>query len=91
MINSGDQQLSSGVSKFIARFDKLSATRMRPKLPSAFHQFGWEMGATTITQGGQLQHEKNFSTSYSSREEESSENPDILANTHLQVQKLTYP
>ena len=32
MINSGDQQLSSGVTKFIAKFDKLSTPRMRPKL-----------------------------------------------------------
>ena len=61
IINSGDQQLSSAVSKFIARFDKLSATRMSPKLTSAFHQFGWEMGATTITQGGQLRHGKRIS------------------------------
>ena len=52
MLQSGDPQLSSGVSKFIGRFDKLSAPRLRPKLASAFHQFGWEMGTTTITQGG---------------------------------------
>ena len=61
MINLGDQQLSSGVSMFIARFDKLSAPRMRPKLTSVFHQFGREMGATTITQGGQLRHGKRIS------------------------------
>ena len=58
MINSGDQQLSSGVTKFTTRFDKISTPRMRPKLTSAFHQFGWEMGATTITQGDQLRHGK---------------------------------
>ena len=51
MLQSGDPQLSSGVAKFM---DKLSAPRLRPKLASAFHQFGWEMGTTTVKQGGQL-------------------------------------
>ena len=43
MLQSGDPQLSSGVSKFIARFDKLSAPRLRPTLASEFHNFdgGW--------------------------------------------------
>ena len=53
-------QLSTGVTKFISRFDKLSAPNMRPKLASALHQFGWEMGTTTITQAGQIRHGKRI-------------------------------
>ena len=60
MIQSGDPQLLSGVAKFIGRFEKLSAPRLRPKLASAFDQFGWEMGTTTTTQAGQLWHGKRI-------------------------------
>ena len=60
MLQSGDPQLSSGVSKFIARFDKLSAPRLRPTLASEFHQFGWQMGITKITHSGQLRHSKRI-------------------------------
>ena len=60
MLQVGDLQLSSGVTSFITKFNKLSAPRLRPKLASAFHQFGWEMGTTTITQAGQIRHGKRI-------------------------------
>jgi hypothetical protein len=60
MVYSHDQQLTAGVSKFLTRFQNLSAPRLRPKLAAAFHQFGWELGATTALKAGQLRHGKRI-------------------------------
>ena len=46
-IKQGDQQLVSGVIKFIKRYKQLSAYRSTARLASAFHQFGWVFGAAT--------------------------------------------
>ena len=95
IINSGDQQLSSGVSKFIAIFDKLSAPRMRPKLTSAFRMGDW---CNYITQGDQLRHGKRISVQATAagrrravkshgKRRQIPRHP----GKHSQVQKLTYP
>ena len=53
--------LSTGVTKFISRFDKLSAPSMCLKLASALHAPIWlGNGTATITQAGQIRHGKRI-------------------------------
>ncbi len=60
MVNCRDEQFTGGVSKLLTRFDKLSTPQSRPKLASAFHQFGWELSSTTASRAGQLRHGKQI-------------------------------
>ena len=53
-------QLTRGVSKFLERFERLSASRSQPMLATAFHQFGWEWSSTTRRHTGQLRFGKRI-------------------------------
>lgn len=55
-----DPQITTGVSKFLRRFNKLSIPRSHSKLATALHQFGWELGNTTTTQAGQIRFGKRI-------------------------------
>ena len=55
-----DPQITTGVSKFLRRFNKLSVPRSHSKLATALHQFGWDLGNTTTTQAGQIRHGKRI-------------------------------
>ena len=55
-----DPQITTGVSKFLRRFNKLSIPRSHSKLATALHQFGWELGHTTTTQAGQIRFGKRI-------------------------------
>lgn len=55
-----DPQITTCVSKFLRRFNKLSISRSHSKLATALHQFGWELGNTTTTQAGQIRFGKRI-------------------------------
>ena len=71
-IKQGDQQLISGVTKFIKMYKQLSAYWSIARLASAFHQFGWMFWRSNFLDEFQRKHllqEKDYCTGNFSREE----------------------
>ena len=60
MVQSNDSQLTTGVYKFLTRFNKLSTPRLHSRLATALHQFGWELGNKIATQAGQMRYGKRI-------------------------------
>jgi len=60
MVQSNDPQLTTGVYKFLTRFNKLSTPRLHSRLATALHQFGWELGNKITTQAGQMRYGKRI-------------------------------